>query len=217
MCGKAFKCRRCEPTETCSKKCGSALKSSRSDHTLFACDYCGKKTKRLTKDFNDAEHNHFCSRECWREWLRANPPACGAARRNRITSACKECGATIEFTPSQLNFKGYGTFCSRACTGRWYAREKYGERALRHRKRQSYGPGWKPQRRKARERDNYTCQRCGIGEDELGRQLAVHHIKPLRKFTGENRRAAHDLDNLICLCQHCHLVVEPHKMIGFGK
>lgn len=66
-----------------------------------------------------------------------------------------------------------------------------------------YGADWKKQRRKARERDHYTCQDCGITEDEYGRELSVHHIIPFRQF--ENYQEANRLDNLITLCESpCH-------------
>jgi 5-methylcytosine-specific restriction endonuclease McrA len=70
-----------------------------------------------------------------------------------------------------------------------------------------YGPGWTRQRRAARRRDKYTCQRCGIHEDELGEQLNVHHIKALREFNGDFD-AANKLSNLICYCRTCHSIVE---------
>ncbi len=74
-----------------------------------------------------------------------------------------------------------------------------------------YGPGWKEQRRKARERDGFRCRQCGAPEGP-GREHDVHHIRPLREFLqlhGEDGRAlANDLDNLITLCRCCHLQVE---------
>jgi len=72
-----------------------------------------------------------------------------------------------------------------------------------------YGPLWPIQRRRARNRDNYTCQRCGITEEELTCELSVHHIRPFCE--------SHDntLPNLICLCENyggngCHKHCEYH-------
>lgn len=70
-----------------------------------------------------------------------------------------------------------------------------------------YGPNWKEQRSKARERDNYTCQGCGIKESEYEKELSVHHIIPLRDFKTEdnfNYEQANDLSNLVTLCSSCH-------------
>lgn len=45
-------------------------------------------------------------------------------------------------------------------------------------------------------RDNFTCQECGIHQDELDRKLDVHHINYNKKNLNPN--------NLISLCRTCH-------------
>jgi len=71
-----------------------------------------------------------------------------------------------------------------------------------------YGPMWPMQRDRARARDNYTCQRCGITEQEMGHELSIHHIRPFRESND------HTLENLICLCHTldngCHTHCEHH-------
>jgi len=47
-----------------------------------------------------------------------------------------------------------------------------------------------------RERDNYVCQLCGIHQDELERNLHIHHID----YNKDNL----DPKNLISLCPSCH-------------
>ena len=47
-----------------------------------------------------------------------------------------------------------------------------------------------------RKRDDYTCQLCGIHEDELSRTMDVHHID----YDKNNL----DPKNLTTLCQSCH-------------
>lgn len=78
----------------------------------------------------------------------------------------------------------------------------------------SNNPAWKggitPEYRKARkipnylawrksvfQRDNYTCQKC----KKRGTTLHAHHI---RSFAS-NPKLRTDLNNGICLCEHCHL------------
>jgi DEAD/DEAH box helicase domain-containing protein len=71
------------------------------------------------------------------------------------------------------------------------------------------GPNWAEQRRRARDRDRFTCRVCGAGEASLGREHDVHHIRPFREFgyiagQNEHHRQANELDNLITLCRTCH-------------
>ena len=83
--------------------------------------------------------------------------------------------------------------------------------------RRDYGPNWETQRRKARRRDGFHCQMCGVSEDELGRELDVHHKRPFREFEydptdptrADRYLLANALDNLISLCPTCHRRVEP--------
>lgn len=77
-----------------------------------------------------------------------------------------------------------------------------------------YGPNWRQQRVRARGRDGFRCSHCRISEDELGRELDVHHIIPFREFgfiPGQNDGylAANDLTNLVSLCPTCHKRAEP--------
>ena len=76
------------------------------------------------------------------------------------------------------------------------------------------GQNWQQQRRRARKHDNYTCQRCGITEKDLGQQLDVHHKRPYTSFT--DYHDANQLDNLICYCKTCH-AIEDHALNGNGK
>jgi len=48
-----------------------------------------------------------------------------------------------------------------------------------------------------RTRDNFICQECGIHQDELDRNLDVHHID----YNKDNL----DPNNLISLCRTCHI------------
>lgn len=79
--------------------------------------------------------------------------------------------------------------------------------------RPDYGPNWAEQRRRARERDRFTCRRCGARESETGREHDVHHVIPFRRFDyrpGENDNyvKANALSNLITLCRACHAHVD---------
>ena len=56
-------------------------------------------------------------------------------------------------------------------------------------------PEYQRWRREVRHRDENTCRICAVQ-----RNLHVHHIKPLEKYT----EFATDLDNGITLCGNCH-------------
>lgn len=64
------------------------------------------------------------------------------------------------------------------------------------------GHEWSRQRRKAKERDGFVCQRCGTES-----RLQVHHKN------GQKRD--HRLENLLTLCRDCHRKVD--DKIGRGK
>lgn len=59
------------------------------------------------------------------------------------------------------------------------------------------GGRWVYQKRKALERDNYTCQKCGMRDDEI---MQVDHIKQQSKFP----ELKYDIQNLQTLCPNCH-------------
>jgi transposase len=75
----------------------------------------------------------------------------------------------------------------------------------------SYGDGWnKEKREQVRERDNFKCRNCGIGESEhielFGQVLHVHHIVPASEFQNAEKR--NRPDNLLTVCARCHQKIE---------
>jgi DNA-binding transcriptional ArsR family regulator len=70
------------------------------------------------------------------------------------------------------------------------------------------GPDWKTVRLEALKRDKYACCDCGATMKECilrGHALNVHHKVPYRE-TQDNT-----LNNLITLCQSCHMVREKNN------
>ncbi|WP_083443600.1 HNH endonuclease [Ornithinibacillus contaminans] len=65
---------------------------------------------------------------------------------------------------------------------------------------------------KVRKRDNYTCQDCGITEEEYGSQLSVHHIIPFRKCNGDWKKA-NELSILVTLCEQPYHGKRHSKMV----
>ena len=67
------------------------------------------------------------------------------------------------------------------------------------------GADWRKQRAKALERDKYICQKCGVNQENIKRELTVHHILPYHDG-GTN-----ELTNLITVCMSCHFSMEPRR------
>jgi DEAD/DEAH box helicase domain-containing protein len=84
--------------------------------------------------------------------------------------------------------------------------------------RLDYGPNWRAQRDRARARDGYRCQACGV--EERQREHDVHHKIPFRSFLREGGsqaiERAHQLSNLVTLCHNCHRRVETAVRIRSG-
>jgi len=72
---------------------------------------------------------------------------------------------------------------------------------------------------KTLERDNYTCQECGVKEpkqkDGIQRVLIVHHIDFVGR--GHEDEANNDIDNLITYCKSCHMKIHwQHRKVGIS-
>lgn len=131
--------------------------------------------------------------------------------KGRIQKECEFCETTFKVTPAFSD----QIFCSMNCKGKWQSENLTGKNNpswkggyLRY-----YGPNWYIQRRKARKRDNYACRSCGITEEELGRQLDVHHIVPFREFGLARYVEANQLLNLVSYCTACHGRKEPAEVL----
>jgi 5-methylcytosine-specific restriction endonuclease McrA len=96
-------------------------------------------------------------------------------------------------------------FCGDACRQHWVNEQpdlqpKMGQHSRRR------GANWAEQARKARTRDGFACRVCSVSEEELGRQLDVHHKIPYRSF--QSNVEANRLENLIAVCPSCHAKLE---------
>lgn len=72
------------------------------------------------------------------------------------------------------------------------------------------GENWKKIAERARSRDGYRCQDCGMSQAECrensGRDLDVHHIVPFHNWP--NAKQANRMPNLVTLCASCHRIAE---------
>lgn len=120
---------------------------------------------------------------------------------------CVQCGKHFSQPRWYANSGVESKFCSASCRSNWDLETFDEPFHLVLEGRPDYrGGNWKSQSKKARERDGYRCQACGVMEEDLGRQLDVHHKVPFRLF--ESPVEANVLENLICVCPSCHKRIE---------
>lgn len=201
-------------SSTCSRACQSKAKIRQVSKT---CERCGKPFSV----YQARAAARFCSWAC---------------RSGIIEKTCDNCGTAYTVKGGHAHKR---RTCSRRCAAELRGKEGRGARkgqtktdaereAISETLRAHYGgdpskhwnykggiaptrgQSWQGQRRKARERDGYRCQCCGITEAELGKQLSVHHRRPYRYFT--SHLEANALDNLISSCQSCHMKLEHGKI-----
>ena len=126
-------------------------------------------------------------------------------KREPVFVSCSQCGKQFRVPPSKAK-RYQHFFCNVECRSAYIVGENnpsYRSGLGRH---PYYGANWKSQRRKALERDNYTCQ-CCHKIPKHRRNLHVHHITPAFTFNGDYIQA-NELSNLITLCHRCHKQAE---------
>jgi len=166
------------------------------------CAWCGDEIERRPS-YPDVEHWFCPDKDCYGKWRSKNksgednPRWVGCKK-----TECEICGEVMQIRPwEEKRTCGSSECISELRSGKNHPRWKGGYEPY-------YGPNWREQRRRARERDNHECQACGKTQEENGRELDVHHITPFREFVDDDGNAdyeaANDLDNLISLCKSCH-------------
>lgn len=195
-----------EDSRFCSIECKAGYQReewSKEDHPSWRggpvtvkCEYCSSEYKEKPARVH---RTSFCSSECHDRYRSENGTMAGEnhPRWSKIEVECEWCEKTLLRSPSEIFSH---IFCNAECFGEWQSVNKTGENSHRWRGGgvRYYGNNWQRQRRLCLERDNRTCQDCGSTNN-----LHVHHIMPIRKF--DIPEDANGLDNLITLCQDCHL------------
>lgn len=173
-------------------------------HVEVECEQCGGTYEEC---HYREERTNFCSTDCHDEWRSENKtgPNSPSWEGGPAINTCEQCGDEYEIGKS---VKDQSRFCSRRCHADWQSENRVGENSPSwkggyDRYRRSV---WWPARKRALERDGYQCQVCGMSreehQEEYGRDLEVHHIRPARSF--DDSEDAHDLHNLVVLCMSCH-------------
>lgn len=213
QCGKNIKVTNSEAKfkKYCSKECRLKSGWKERDPTkraIFTCEWC-------KKDFESWVYrpNRFCSNQCRSEYGARQPKPNARKPEIHITRTCEYCGKTYQTTTHQVRLRN-SRFCSYGCRYASLSIERRGENNPHWNggsvDPDAYGSNWYRQKRKAKKRDNHTCQVCGYRTGGK-RFLDVHHIIPIKKFNGDWQKA-NMLENLISLCRRCHIKVEMGKI-----
>lgn len=132
------------------------------------------------------------------------------AGKEQIAAHCAYCRLAIE-VPAWYADQGQLHFCDASCRRAWTEDMPSFEVCLGTPSKQR-GANWALQAQKARTRDGFICQVCGVSEEELGRQLDVHHKIPYRSFFSSVE--ANKLEHLISVCPSCHSKLEAELRHG---
>jgi len=126
-----------------------------------------------------------------------------------IVCVCRNCGHTFERKPHRIGPDGRtGDYCSNECRDEYRHKHQRGpDSPFWLGGPDSYrGRNWQRIRRKVVAKQRGRCAHCGT---LVGDSLPIHHITPFRDF--ESATEANRLDNLIGLCQPCHMKTEPRR------
>jgi len=194
-----------EENNFCNQDCLNQYKTQKASVEL-ECDWCGEMFT-VKQSYTELDQGVYCSSECGYSYI----SEARTKEENHGYKNCHECGKRTRFHKNKIE-RNERFFCSEECSNEW--RSEY----MRGRENPSwdggyeryYGSNWQEQRKKALERDNYKCVRCGIRNEEhqktQGRSLHIHHIKPFSKFDGY--KLANELTNLTSVCTNCHSKIE---------
>lgn len=197
FCGDNFTCKPShkENRRFCSVDCKNEFASENKvgknnplykERIQITCEECGDEFKIKPHRKGRAR---FCSSTC-------RGKTSGRHGRKREIVECHYCGEEKEVKQYRTD-RSDKLFCGVECHDKWAKEAGKEHHSWKGGHHQTYGAEWKRKRAEALERDNHTCQDCGV--DEI---LEVHHITPARRFNDVSE--AHKLSNLVTLCRDCH-------------
>lgn len=175
--------------------------TSKKEYTCATCgdSFMGYENAREGR----GRETFYCSRSCKYEGDKAD----------FITVDCSWCGKDVRVLPCHQESMGdYSLdnhFCDKDCEADWKRREWKGESHPSYKGgsiERVKGSEWHQKRAEVLDRADGSCQMCGQDNEshieQYGRELAVHHVNPVRSF--ETARDAHDNNEFLALCVQCH-------------
>jgi 5-methylcytosine-specific restriction endonuclease McrA len=157
---------------------------------FIPCLLCEKKVWKMPCHYSKYKTT-FCSKKHHLEWM----------KKEAFHFPCGVCGEAVYTQPAQLKYRARST-CSTACRSvlaRRRAekrRQEFGYTKHQLDRLARYSPEAEKWRKAVFERDDYTCQECGV----RGTYLEADHIKPFGFFP----ELRYELSNGRTLCRPCH-------------
>lgn len=181
------------------------------------CSVCGVVIERPASGFKNARHGkYYCSVKCrvlgsasyianslkgnqngkgnykhLQKYLKENKPANYSTVGKQLT--CEQCHRLFDTHPYKIR-EGKGKYCSLDCYRAAIANPDRPEQT-----KERFTREYKEWKRAVLERDNFTCQKCGLSGAK-GAYVEAHHFKPFIDYP-ELRT---ELSNGIALCLNCH-------------
>lgn len=198
VCDKVFRSKHPD-RRFCSQKCVAKNNIKPAEVVELTCAECGKEFTRNKSRVRGGTRGDFCSRDCMTKEMKNTGES--HHRWNSEELECTLCGETFMRQANQIE-RNANSYCSHLCYSHWLSENITGENNWMYRDAgdKDRGDDWKRISEDIRERDNHTCQECGVSP--LGRKLDVHHKIPVRFF--DNLDDANKDSNLITLCRSCH-------------
>lgn len=156
------------------------------------CILCGNK---YTTSKNNKGNYVTCSEYCTSVIITLR-------KSTGVYVQCSYCDHVIYLKPHRKNKSGI-YFCNSKCDTQYRRKVRpLGARRREKMGKKYYGPNWLKQSRVVRKNAGYKCVKCGVTEDEYGKKMSVHHIRPFVYF--DSYQEANELRNLMCVCEDCH-------------
>ena len=178
------------------------------------CLFCKKQFyKKQTTSKKMWKKAKYCSFKCYAKHrkITPQPQKCieslkrylkkiGAKEKTKFT--CEECGK--EFIEYYGNRRKKHIFCSPKCNYLWVSKNLVGKNSPNYINgntskinKRCHSSWWRKIRKRIYERDNFTCQICGIKCTRKmdGTKIQCHHL-------GDSEN--HNDDNLLTVCLKCH-------------
>lgn len=170
------------PNRTCNG-CGVEFYDAKAQRAF--CDDCNPNAGENNGNYSDATERTTC-KSCGSACVSSADgllPKNPSKRIERVTTECPACETELRVLRSRLKRRTRGVFCDQSCHGEWLSENIVGEN---HHQWEggtiAYGQKWWRIRRKALERDGYTCRNCGKSGKQFGQKPDVHHCKRVRDF-----------------------------------